>query len=135
MEYSNKSRRTLSQALRTDDLSAEARAFLKPTGRPPTPPAVGVVPTPIVREVSQSATRSLACADTTLDDSPPLARLADPPPPARPVSMTFRLAPEIPVALLRASVERKVRQQRPFTQQEIVTEAIKHWLKVNGFLT
>ena len=135
MEYLNKSRRTLSQALRTDDLSAEARAFLKPTGRPLTPPAMNTVPAPIVREVSQSATRSPACADTTLDDSPPLARLADPPPPARPVSMTFRLAPEIPMALLRASVERKVRQQRPFTQQEIVTEAIKHWLKVNGFLT
>ena len=135
MEYSNQSRRTLSQALRTDDLSAEARAFLKPTGRPPTPPAMGVVPTPIVREVSRSTALSPACADTTPDDSPPLARPADPPPPARPVSMTFRLAPEIPVALLRASVERKVRQQRPFTQQEIVTEAVKHWLKVNGFLT
>ena len=135
MEYSNKSRRTLSQALRTDDLSAEARAFLKPTGRPPTPPTVGVVPTPIVREVSRSTALSPVCADTAHDDSPPLARPIDPLPPARPVSMTFRLAPEIPMALLRASVERKVRQQRPFTQQEIVTEAIKHWLKVNGFLT
>ena len=135
MEYSNKSRRTLSQALRTDDLSAEARAFLKPTGRPPTPPTVGVVPTPIVREVSRSTALSPVCADTAHDDSPPLARPIDPLPPAGPVSMTFRLAPEIPVALLRASVERKVRQQRPFTQQEIVTEAIKHWLKVNGFLT
>ena len=135
MEYSNKSRRTLSQALRTDDLSAEARAFLKPTGRPPTPPAMGVVPASIVREVSQSVTRSPVSEDNAPGESPPLARPIDPLPPARPVSMTFRLAPEIPMALLRASVERKVRQQRPFTQQEIVTEAIKHWLKVNGFLT
>jgi hypothetical protein len=133
MEYSNKSRRTLSQALRTDDLSPEALAFLKPTGRSPAPQEMGVVPTPIVREVSRSAAPSPVCADTTHDDILPLARPIDPPPPARPVSMTFRLAPEIPAALLRASVERKVRHQRPFTQQEIVTEAIKHWLKVNGF--
>jgi len=48
--------------------------------------------------------------------------------------MTFRVPAEIPSALVRASAERKVRKQRPFTHQEIVAEALQQWLKANGFL-
>ena len=41
---------------------------------------------------------------------------------------------EIPNALVRASAERKVKRQKPFTQQEIVAEAVTQWLRKNGFL-
>lgn len=50
------------------------------------------------------------------------------------VTMTFRLPPEIPQGLLRASADRKIKKVRPFTQQEIVSEALSQWLKKQGFL-
>jgi len=50
------------------------------------------------------------------------------------VSMTFRIPADLPAALLRASVEQKVRRAKPATQQEIVADAIGHWLKARGFL-
>ena len=50
------------------------------------------------------------------------------------VSMTFRLSADLPAALVRASADRKVRQQQPSTQQAIVAEAVQQWLRAQGFL-
>ena len=49
-----------------------------------------------------------------------------------PVSMTFRLPPELPAALLRVAMERKLRREEPFTQQDIVAQALREWLERNG---
>lgn len=49
------------------------------------------------------------------------------------VSMTFRVPTEIPSSLVRASADRKARRVRPYTQQEIVAEALAQWLKRNGY--
>ena len=49
--------------------------------------------------------------------------------------MSFRLPPEIPQGLLRASSDRKIKKIRPFTQQEIVAEALSQWLEKNGYLS
>lgn len=49
------------------------------------------------------------------------------------VSMTFRVPAELPSALVRASADRKAKRIRPFTQQEIVAEALGQWLKRNGY--
>jgi hypothetical protein len=46
--------------------------------------------------------------------------------------MTFRLPSNIPGALLQASAERKIKKIRPYTQQEIVAEAVSDWLKKNA---
>lgn len=51
------------------------------------------------------------------------------------VSMTFRIPADLPAPLLRAAVEQKVRRAKPATQQEIVADALRHWLKARGFLT
>lgn len=51
------------------------------------------------------------------------------------VTMTFRVPPEIPQGLLRASADRKIKKVRPFTQQEIVSEALSQWLRKNGYTT
>jgi hypothetical protein len=133
MEYSDKSRRTMSQALQSDELSPEARAFLTPDRplagtQPPAPRRPRAV-----RITAARPPLPIAGADPNSDRAAPTSFPADPPPTAGVVSMTFRLAPEIPAALLRAAVERKVRKQKPFTQQEIVSDAIKQWLKANGF--
>lgn len=50
------------------------------------------------------------------------------------ISMSFRLPAEIPAALVRASADRKVRLERPYTQQEIVGAALMDRLTVNGYL-
>lgn len=50
------------------------------------------------------------------------------------VSMTFRLPAEIPAALVKASADRKVRRERPYTQQEMVARALSEWLEKSGYL-
>ena len=48
------------------------------------------------------------------------------------VSATFRLPATLPPALLKASSDRKIKKIHPFTQQDIVAEALTDWLKKNG---
>jgi len=48
-------------------------------------------------------------------------------------SMTVRMPADIPPKLLRAATDRKIARQRPFTQQEIVAEALTQWLRKNGY--
>jgi hypothetical protein len=50
------------------------------------------------------------------------------------VSVYVRLPGEISQALLKASSERKIAKLRPFTQQDIVAEAVQNWLQRNGHL-
>jgi len=47
--------------------------------------------------------------------------------------MTFRLPAELPDALLRASMDRKLRHVAPWTQQDIVAEALEAWLNRRGY--
>jgi len=49
------------------------------------------------------------------------------------VSLNVRIEPHISTALLRASMERKIQRLSPFTQQDIVAEALALWLKTHGF--
>lgn len=49
------------------------------------------------------------------------------------VSATFRLPANIPPVLLKASSERKIKKIQPYTQQDIVAEALTVWLKKNGY--
>jgi hypothetical protein len=50
------------------------------------------------------------------------------------VSLSVRVPFEIPDALVRGSADRKVKRQRPFTQQDITVEAVSQWLKKYGYL-
>ena len=50
------------------------------------------------------------------------------------VSLNTRIDPEISAALLTASMQRKIQRQQPFTQQDIVAEALRMWLKSQGYL-
>ena len=51
------------------------------------------------------------------------------------VSLTVRVPRIVPPGLLLASVDRKLKRQRPWTQQEIVAEALTHWLQQHGYLS
>jgi hypothetical protein len=45
------------------------------------------------------------------------------------VPQTFRLPQQIIEELARAAVERKIKRRRPWSQQDIVADAIKEWLR------
>jgi hypothetical protein len=49
------------------------------------------------------------------------------------VTLTVRLESDIVAGLVRASAERKIRQETPYTQQDIISEALKQWLYEAGF--
>lgn len=49
------------------------------------------------------------------------------------VSMTVRVPSGLPIRLLRAATDRKINQQSPFTQQEIVAQALEQWLRTHGY--
>ena len=50
------------------------------------------------------------------------------------IPVTVRLRPELAGALKRASLERELAGEEPFTQQEIVEQALEPWLRDEGFL-
>ena len=103
-------RRTLSQALQTSEFSEAAIAFVS-----------GVASEP-AQSVEPSATVGTAPKPTPPEPSGGASGVGT-------VSMTFRLPAELCSRLLRVSLDRKLKRQKPFTQQDIMAEAINYWLK------
>jgi hypothetical protein len=50
------------------------------------------------------------------------------------IPVTVRLRPEVAGGLKRASLERELAGEEPFTQQELVEQLLEPWLRENGFL-
>ena len=123
-------KRTMSQALHTGNLSPEAAAFVaagaagntvvseQPPG--PSPKTRASIP-PVTVPAIEPDSGGSAFVDSPL----PAERRA-------PVSMTFRLPAELPSALLRVAMERKLRGEKPCTQQDIVGQAMREWLERNA---
>ena len=133
MDYSDKTRRPMSEALRTAKLTEDALNFL--TGTAPQPP-----PAPVSVAVEQPAappTDSLPAPNPPAPLPHPTTMLSKSPPhlsvvvPAI-VSMTFRLPASLAAHLARVSAERKLRRERPYHQQDIVAEALTQWLQQHG---
>ena len=146
----NEGRRSMSQALQTPiELPPEAVELIqagtpKPSARSrclrSQPASVNLAipdkPQTVGFELNGMAVKTAEAAEQTA--KPPKAhagtKVADEiPDPGRFVSASFRLPLEILNALVRVSAERKIRRQKPFTQQEIVAEALAQWLEKNGF--
>ena len=129
MDSSDKNRRSMSQALRTVELGEEALAFV--AGQPPQQNAE-----PVACTISKKPTDSRGV--DSLAPVPPQngvsnAKSAEAPPAVQGiVSITVRLPARLPLQLLRASVERKLRRKHPFTQQDIVAAALQQWLTQNA---
>ena len=102
---------------------------------PPTTEDAQAISTPAPVSVTKvtSTTHSESPVEKLTKAKPLREKIAVPPSTEALVSMTFRIPASVPTALLRASSERKIRRERPFTQQEIVTEALGQWLNRNGF--
>jgi hypothetical protein len=114
-------RRTLGAALQTAKLNEEQLAFV--TGRAPertiateTVP-LRANPTP----VPPASNGVLNSPPTTV--TPALSGT---------LSMTFRLPADLATTLMRVALERKLRREDPFSQQDIVAEALRDWMLRHG---
>lgn len=103
-------RRTLSQALQTSEFSEAAIAFVSGSASKP------------AESIEDSGK-----AQTTAKSRPP--KLSGDASGSGTVSMTFRLPSELCSRLLRVSLDRKLKRQKPFTQQDIIADALAVWLK------
>ncbi len=124
-------RRTLSAALQTGNLTDAALDFVRAgTARPaPEPVAAAVVPSQLAAVEEPSPTsRNMKQRLRMGDDGEGEAE-------AGLISLTVRVPRIVPPGLLLASVDRKLKRQRPWTQQEIVAEALTHWLQEHGYLS
>ena len=142
----------MSAALRPVDLPPEAISLIKEG----TPKPLSAVPAPSARleEAGRPPTPPLAenaAVEAEVAPVPgpepeavgappkPKGKVLQPKEPAMAeretlVSMSFRIPEGILGALLRAASDRKIKRQRPFTQQEIVADALSTWLKRGGYL-
>lgn len=121
-------RRTLGEGL-----TPEEEAFMNPT------PAEGApkVEHAEREEAEVAASPKNAEAKTEITQPPfqqPSVVFTVPAPLPGMVGLTTRIPAEISMALMAASMQRKIQRQTPFRHQDIVTEAIKEWLRKNGFL-
>jgi hypothetical protein len=149
----------MSEALRTaENLPPEAIALIR-EGTPKPRVSAGAISTVKTQE-EKTAERApalpepVSSAEAKIETAPPAAsqsgesnearssklrvvREREPEPIASNalVSMTFRVPSDLPSALVRASADRKAKRIRPFTQQEIVADALGQWLKRNGYET
>ena len=132
----------MSQALRMDSLSPEAVALIE-QGRPkskaegrvadvgggeqPHGPGVDIHPPTVGAPLSLDGEKSRRTKPARENEIIKEAgRGAS-------VSLSIRVPSNIPDALVRASADRKIKRQRPFTQQDIAIEALTQWLSKNGY--
>ncbi len=107
-----------------DALDPEQQAFLGGTPPPSDQPTQKEEP-----PMAQPALKQEYVPETPMMFSVPM-------PAALPgvVALNVRIEPEISAALMRASIERKIQRLTPFTQRDIVAEALADWLRAKGYL-
>jgi hypothetical protein len=105
--------RTLTQSLQAVEFGEAAIAFVNGTAPQPT-------------ETNGHSSKDESCAAVEVR-----ASLETPDDSGLPgtVSMTFRLPAQLTARLLRISLDRKLKRKKPFTQQDIMAEALARWLK------
>ena len=126
MDSSERTRRSLGQALQSGELSDQARAFVTGTRARSNADASAETLADDGREDSNSPRQNgvskfrPGAALPTVEGISPI---------------TVRLPAGVAGRLLRASLERKLRRDEPFTQQDIVAEALQDWLCRHGHET
>lgn len=125
----------MSQAVTPPMLTPEAVAIIKAgTPKPQTPNAVltPVVPAASLQPPAVTLNPVVESAQEPVKTEAP--RKGDIQP-SQLASLYARVPVEIQMALLKASSDRKLKHVTPFTQQDIVTEALSLWLKKNKYLS
>ncbi len=122
-------RRTLSAALQTVSLTESALDFVKAGNARPALDTTAATPIPPTSAEEPRPAGNGLKPRWQVGDEAELE--AD----AGLVSLTVRVPRGVPTGLLLASMDRKLKRQRPWTQQEIVAEALTQWLKQHGYLS
>ena len=122
-------RRTLSAALQTGNLAEEALDFVKTGGAKPAQNPTATQPVQSEKTENPRPPSMGTKQRLRLGDEAAVEAQADL------VSLTVRVPRMVSPGLLLASVDRKLKRQRPWTQQEIVAEALTLWLQQHGYLT
>ncbi|HRY49109.1 MAG TPA: hypothetical protein P5186_13760 [Candidatus Paceibacterota bacterium] len=123
----------MSEALRTGKLNDEAVAFVTGTAMPPNSANSTPEPQPAPSAVAEVKTPASTSTSAVQPNVSPIAPPGDLLGSVQgTVSMTFRLPADLSARLIRVSAERKVRRERPFSQQDMVTEALSDWLRQHG---
>ena len=132
-------RRSMSAALQTVELLPEAVALIKEgSARPMATPSFEKPVSPhaepkvVEKEIIELAETATTERPGAVKSKVPREK-PEPDPAPQIVSMTVRVPAELPNALLRVAVERKLQRQKPCTQQEMVACAIRDWLRRNGY--
>lgn len=129
MDSSDRTRRGMKEALQSGALTEEARCFVSGKAAPARERQVGVM-------LEDAATITPPDMRGTRTPEPPQAgecsawNLPTDLSVVLPaiVSLSFRLPAGLAGRLARVSAERKLRRERPFTQQAIVVDALTRWL-------
>jgi hypothetical protein len=98
--------------------------------------------TPEVRQFIEAGAPKPQGPEEPPPDPAPAPEVTEPRPVARPkaeegvleieaplITQSYRLPQPLVTALVRASMERKLARQKPWSQQHIVAEALTEWLK------
>lgn len=118
----------MADALQSTSLPPEAIALIK-QGTPKPQTEVSLTPSVKPRE-----TVPVASSVVTAEPQPKPRAKKEPAAAASPlVSLYVRLPSDLSQSLLKASLERKMNKTRPFTQQDIMAEALQTWLQKNGY--
>lgn len=126
----NLPRRSMSEGLQTPSLPPEALSLIR-EGRPSPKPIPSATSQTEGAQQPQETPGTRKETDSSARHSPTMSvsALAGK---GGTVSRSFRLPEKLPSALLRVATERRINGTPPFTQEEIVTEAITEWLKKNA---
>jgi hypothetical protein len=125
----------MSDALLMPSLPPEAVAIIKDgTPKPQTQTPIFAATTAV--ETPPTPARASATPKRASEPTPPARTPAHKP--VQPetislVSMNVRVPAQLPPLLLRASADRKIKKTRPFTQQDIIAEALTDWLRKSGY--
>ena len=129
----------MSAALKTPDLNSEALAFIQ-DGKPKSQVTHATVE-PVTAKPEMVLVAEYSAPEPAAEPPKP-ARTKAPTPKAADgfvaapslVFTSLRLPVEIPHALMRASFDRKLKREKPWTQQDIAAAALSLWLKKYGYL-
>lgn len=127
---STTARRPMSAALKTVELSGEALAFVRQGTPQPQVATPRAAATEVATPAEATAPLSVSIEPSVVDQpiSKPKAPRAATQPEAL-VNLSFRVPTTLHAALKRASFEREMAREEPYTQQDIVAEALNAWLK------
>jgi hypothetical protein len=116
-------------------VSPEVRDFIeagtpKPQFVQTQPEGAGEESTALVPEPAETVVAAVEKKETPVQAPAPVVHqtAAEIPLPVL-VPQTFRLPQRLVEDLARAAIERKIKRRKPWSQQDIVAEAIKEWLR------